>query len=173
MARGTSQANGFALELVIQPADHVLEVGFGHGATIVRLAAAAKDGFVAGVDSSAEMLKMASRLNREGLERKRVELRLGSAEQLPYPDRSFDKALAVHTLYFWSDLLRPFAETRGVLKRGARFVIAAAPTPPRHDPSRNRSTASGTQPRSLPRWARPALSMSGPTSGRTEAPCYR
>ena len=126
MARETSLANGFALELLdVQPADHVLEVGFGHGAAIARLAAAAKDGFVAGVDSSAEMLRMASRLNREGIERKQVELRLGPAEQLPYPDGSFDKALAVHTLYFWPDLLRPFAEMRRVLKPGGRFVVAA------------------------------------------------
>jgi ubiquinone/menaquinone biosynthesis C-methylase UbiE len=100
-------------------------VGLGHGATIARLAAAAKDGFVAGVDPSGEMLKMAYRLNRNGIKRKRVELRLGSAEQLPYPDRSFDEVLAVHTLYFWPDLLRPFAETRRVLKPGGRFVIAA------------------------------------------------
>src|SRR6185503_1480909 len=53
-----------------------------------------------------------------------VELKQGRAEELPYTDLSFDKALAVHTLYFWPDLLRPLAELRRVLTPAGRLVIA-------------------------------------------------
>jgi SAM-dependent methyltransferase len=135
MARETQRANTFALELLdLQPTDRVLEVGFGHGATIARLATAASAGFVAGVDPSPAMCRMASRRNRGGIRRKHVELKQGRAEELPYTDLSFDKALAVHTLYFWPDLLRPLAELRRVLTPAGRLVIAY-----RTDPAAARS----------------------------------
>src|SRR5262245_24988421 len=85
MARETAAVNKAALELLeLRPTDHLLEVGFGHGATIARAAAAVCGGLVAGVDPSEEMCRMAARLNRRAIEARRVELRRGSAEALPY-----------------------------------------------------------------------------------------
>src|SRR5262245_62186626 len=76
MSRETAAANEAALELLgPEPADHVLEVGFGHGATIARVAAAVSRGLVAGVDPSAEMCRMAARRNRRAVAEGRVELR--------------------------------------------------------------------------------------------------
>lgn len=95
MARETAQANTFAVELLdLQANDRVLEVGFGHGATIAQMASAVSDGLVAGVDPSAAMCRMASKRNRESIRRGRVEVREGRAETLPYPDCSFDKVLS-------------------------------------------------------------------------------
>jgi ubiquinone/menaquinone biosynthesis C-methylase UbiE len=125
MARETASVNEAALELLgVRPADHVLEVGFGHGATIARLAAVVSGGRVAGVDPSAEMCRMAARRNRRAVEGGRVALRQASAEALPYPDAAFDKVLAVHTVYFWPDLARPLRETARVLRPGGRVVLA-------------------------------------------------
>lgn len=125
MARETVTANETALELLEpQPADHVLEVGFGHGATIARVAAAVSRGFVAGVDPSAEMCRMAARRNRRAVASGRVELRQAAVEALPYSDGAFDKILTVHTLYFWPDLGPPFREIARVLKAGGRLVLA-------------------------------------------------
>src|SRR5260221_10670655 len=101
MARETVTANETALELLdLQTAQHVLEVGFGHGATIARVAAAVSRGLVAEVDPSAEMCRMATRRNRPAVASGRVELHQASVEALPFPDGSFDKVLSVHTLYF-------------------------------------------------------------------------
>lgn len=125
MARETVTANETALELLeLAPADHVLEVGFGHGATIARVAAAVSGGLVAGVDPSAEMCRMAARRNRRAVARGKVDLRQAPVEALPYPDGAFDKVLAVHTLYFWPDLVSPFREIARVLKVGGRLVLA-------------------------------------------------
>ena len=48
MARETARANAFAVELLeLSPIDRILEVGFGHGATVARIATLADKGFVA------------------------------------------------------------------------------------------------------------------------------
>lgn len=135
MALETAEANRVALQLLqISPGDHVLEIGFGHGATVAAIAAAASRGFVAGVDVSAEMLCLASRRNRAGVARGLVELRQGTVADLPYADGCFDKVLSVHTLYFWQEPEHALVEIRRVLKAMGRLVLAW-----RHDPGAVRS----------------------------------
>jgi ubiquinone/menaquinone biosynthesis C-methylase UbiE len=125
MARETAPVNTAALELLeLQTTDHVLEVGFGHGATIARVAAVVSGGFVAGVDPSAEMCRVAARRNHGALAKGRVALHQASADKVPYPDQRFDKILSVHTVYFWSDMGAALREISRVLKRGGRLVLA-------------------------------------------------
>lgn len=125
MASETAAVNGTAVELLeLRPTDHVLEVGFGHGATIARVAAAVSGGLVAGVDPSEEMYRMAARRNRSAIEAGRVELRRATAEALPYPDAAFDKVLTVHTVYFWASVGPPLQEIARVLKPDGRLVLA-------------------------------------------------
>ena len=101
MAVETASVNEKALELLeISPPDHVLEVGFGHGRTIARAAALASAGFVAGVDVSEQMVRMARRRSRRLIEGGRVELQLADSARIPYPDGIFDRVYAIHTLYF-------------------------------------------------------------------------
>jgi len=62
MSFETAAANDEALKVLgLEPGDRVLEVGFGHGRTIERAAALVPGGFVAGIDTSEEMLQMATR----------------------------------------------------------------------------------------------------------------
>ncbi|MGE0454478.1 MAG: class I SAM-dependent methyltransferase [Vicinamibacteria bacterium] len=125
MARETAAVNEAALELLeLRPTDDVLEVGFGHGATIARLAAAVRGGRVSGVDPSPEMCAMASRRNRRAIEAGAVALRRAPAEALPFPEASFDKVLLVHTVYFWPELAPAFAEIARVLRPAGSVVLA-------------------------------------------------
>jgi ubiquinone/menaquinone biosynthesis C-methylase UbiE len=124
MALETAAVNEAAVALLeLRPIDHLLEVGFGHGATIARAAAAVSGGFVAGVDPSDEAHRMATRLNRRAIEAGRVELRRGTAQRLPFRDEAFDKVLSVHTVYFWPDLGPPLREIARVLKPGGSLVL--------------------------------------------------
>ena len=124
MAVETASANDKALELLdIGPNDRVLEIGFGHGRTIARAATLASAGFVAGVEVSATMLQMATRYNQHLINAGRVALYLTQSSVIPYPDRSFDRVLAVHTLYFWTEPLVHLQEIYRVMKDDARLVL--------------------------------------------------
>lgn len=124
MATETAAANEYALRLLrLAPADHVLEVGFGHGRTIQRAAEATPQGFVAGVDVSEQMMRMASRHNRRHITAGRVVLKLSDGTHLPFADCSFDKAYSVHVLYFWPQPQDQLREILRVLKPGGHLVM--------------------------------------------------
>lgn len=125
MAAETAPENDITLDLLeLAPADAVLEIGFGHGHTIARVVERANQGFVAGVDVSAAMLRMAARYNRRLLHGGQADLRQADAASLPFPDARFDKAYSVHTIYFWPEPLRSLREIRRVLRAGGRLILA-------------------------------------------------
>lgn len=124
----TAAENCFALKtLEIQPTDHVLEIGFGQGRAIHKAAKAAFQGFVAGVDPSEQMVRIASRNNRRVIADGRVELKVASSGRLPYPNQRFDKAFSVHTVYFWTNPAEDLREIARVLRPDARFVLGFRP----------------------------------------------
>jgi ubiquinone/menaquinone biosynthesis C-methylase UbiE len=128
MARQTAAENDIVLELLqLEPADGVLEVGSGHGNTLARVAGLAPRGSHYGVDFSSVMHRHANRRHRGLVREGRIGFHLGSSERLPYADRAFDKAYAVHTVYFWTAPLEHLTEIRRVLKPGGRFVLAFRP----------------------------------------------
>src|SRR5688500_885000 len=68
MAKETSAINQRALELLsLRPNDRVLEVGFGHGRTLERVAAVLPKGHISGIDLSPSMTSMATRRNRRAI----------------------------------------------------------------------------------------------------------
>jgi ubiquinone/menaquinone biosynthesis C-methylase UbiE len=124
MAHETAALNERAVRLVEpSPSDWVLEIGFGHGRTVERLVKAVPQGRVCGLDVSPAMLDMAVRRNRRAVAEGRVELRMSDAASIPFADQRFDKALTVHTLYFWSDPIACLREIRRVLKPRGRLVL--------------------------------------------------
>ncbi len=128
IALETAPENERVLELLeLHPRDHVLEIGFGHGRTIPKTAALVPDGLLAGIDPSPKAVQMATRHNRELITRGKLELKLAPSERIPYPDGRFDKAFAVHTLYFWARPADDLREIRRVLKPGGRFILAFRP----------------------------------------------
>ncbi len=128
MAAETAAVNEKALELLeLRPDDHVLEVGFGHGRTLARAAALVPAGFVAGIDVSEEMVRMARHRNRQCIKEGRVEVQLADSARIPYSDGCFDRVYAIHTLYFWADLRVHFQEIYRVMKAGTRFVLGFGP----------------------------------------------
>ncbi len=95
----------------------VLDVGCGPGALTAELVARLGPASVAAVDPSEPFVAAARARNRG------VDVRQGSAEQLPFADRAFDAALAQLVVHFMSDPVIGLAEMARVTRRGG--VVAA------------------------------------------------
>ena len=109
--------------LEIQPTDHVLEIGFGPGHGIQRVATLAAQGRVVGVDFSETMLQQALQRNAAAIDAGLVELCLGDASVLLYPENTFHKVFATNVIYFWNDPVANLQEIRRVMKPGGRLAL--------------------------------------------------
>jgi SAM-dependent methyltransferase len=110
------------------PAGRVLEIGFGNGKLIGDLVGTAPGLTYAGVDVSDTMVAEACENNGALIDEGRVKLRMATVDRLPFPTESFDRALAVNTIYFWPDQLTGLTEIRRVL-RDDGFLVLASMTP--------------------------------------------
>ncbi|MCA1426192.1 MULTISPECIES: class I SAM-dependent methyltransferase [Bradyrhizobium] len=124
MARETWGQNLRVMDaLGIEQNDEVLDIGCGHGRSLMELAARAPRGHIVGLDLSELMIEIAAQRNRSLIEAARVELVLSTAESLPFPDGVFDKVQCVHVLYFWKDIETSLREIARVLKPGGRLGL--------------------------------------------------
>jgi len=90
----------------------VLEVGVGLGTDFVQFARAGAD--MTGIDlTEAAVEAVRDRLALEGLE---ADLRVADAEELPFPDGSFDLVYSWGVLHHTPDTERALAEVRRVLR---------------------------------------------------------
>ncbi len=128
MSYDTARVNRMAIDrLDLSLSDSVLELGFGHGRTILQIAARTRQGFVAGIDPSEVMIRHARFRNGRYIRQGRLALHLGESSEIPYSDDRFDKAFAVHVLYFWSDPRADLVEIRRVLRSGGLLLIGFRP----------------------------------------------
>ena len=125
MVRETAETNRDAIAaLEVRTGEHVLDVGCGGGHGIELLIPLVGHGSVSGVDPSPLMVSRARRRNACHLIEDRVVIETAAVERLPFVDETFDAAMSVHTLYFWENLSRAFAEIHRVLRPGGRLVLA-------------------------------------------------
>ncbi|MDP2951987.1 MAG: class I SAM-dependent methyltransferase [Chloroflexota bacterium] len=101
--------------------DCVLCVGVGTGNEIRGILSRNGQVDIVGVDLSPAALRRAG--NKAIQYGKAVELHLMDAQELAFPDKTFDKALCLHLMGFLPDDRRATAEIVRVLKDGAQFVI--------------------------------------------------
>lgn len=122
------QRNHWVVSLLrVQPADRVLEIGFGPGLAVAELARAGA-AHVYGIDHSAVMLQQATRRNAAAIRSGRVTLLNASVDQLPpVLDGPFDAILAVNSLGFWPAPAERLAELRRRLAPGGRIAVASQP----------------------------------------------
>ena len=101
--------------------DRILDVGCGPGFYITELLeAVGREGAVAGVDISADMLAVAAkRATGHG----NVEFHEADATSLPVPDASFERAVCVQVLEYVRDVPAALAEMHRVLRPGGRMLV--------------------------------------------------
>jgi hypothetical protein len=100
--------------LKLKPTDILLEVGYGPGVTIKKVADHLTTGFIAGIDHSEIMLDQASRKNRKHIESKKVKLECGTVWDLKYPENYFDTVFGSNVHFFWKNPQTKWTACNGV-----------------------------------------------------------
>ncbi|MDO4333781.1 MAG: class I SAM-dependent methyltransferase [Eubacteriales bacterium] len=99
-----------------------LDIGCGGGMNVKRMLELSPRGKAAGIDISEESVKKSRQVNGENLG-KRCEIKIGSAEAIPFEAAQFDVVTAFETIYFWPDIPKSFQEVGRVLKTGGTFMV--------------------------------------------------
>lgn len=113
----------------------VVDIGFGTGRLVELLLERLPGGLIAGVDPAATMVDVARSRRAIRTAAGRVDLRLGEVAQLPWPDASFDGALALHSFQFWAEPVAAAREVARVLRPGGRLVVVLREHPPGRAPA--------------------------------------
>jgi ubiquinone/menaquinone biosynthesis C-methylase UbiE len=100
------------------PGARVVDVGFGGGYTLDRLAPLVIPARVAGVEISETMISEMRQRSGDA-----YDLHLTDGATLPFPEGSIDLMLSVNTVYFWSEPDRVLGEMHRVLKPGGHLVL--------------------------------------------------
>jgi len=116
--------NDVSLEqLALQADDRVLEVGFGGGYLLGRMLPQVTDGFIGGVDISAAMVEQCRARYHAVIQTGKMDLKVGTADRLPYPAAYFTKAVSVNSIFYWPDAQSALAEFARTLKDRGRLVL--------------------------------------------------
>jgi ubiquinone/menaquinone biosynthesis C-methylase UbiE len=114
--------------LAAQPGERILEIGFGTGHTLVKLArAVGPTGRVFGLDISENMVAITQQLVEKEHLSDRVEVQCGDAENLPFAPESMDAVLMIFTLELFDTPMIPrvLAQCKRILQPGGRIVVVA------------------------------------------------
>lgn len=116
--RADRRAALFVAQGELGPGRRALELGCGTGVFLERVASCGAE--IRGIDLSMDLL---ARARRRLAGRSNVHLDCGNAEQMPYPDASFDVVYGSSILHHL-DLERALMEVFRVLRPGGRTVFA-------------------------------------------------
>lgn len=109
--------------LEIEKEHEVLDVGFGGGYALERIARELTTGTAIGVDLSEAMVTRARKKFRSLIGEGNLEVRRADAVDLPFEDNSIDRAMGTNVIYFWPDPVAVAAEIGRVLTPDGRLVL--------------------------------------------------
>lgn len=100
-----------------------VDIGCGPGHLIFDLARQMPDLQLTGVDISDEVLEQAEACAAQSGFGERVCFKKGSAQALPFPDRSFDLVISTLSLHHWSEPVAVLDEVARIVRPGGAFLI--------------------------------------------------
>lgn len=125
---------GWRRELVrecrLGASSRVLDLCSGTGDVALAIARQAAPAEVVATDFTPEMLEVAERKAAEYDGPTQIEIQLADAQDLPFPDESFDVVTVAFGVRNLPDRAANFAEVLRVLKPGGRYVILEFSRPP-------------------------------------------
>ncbi len=123
--KGNANINRFVYELMsVRKDDHILEIGFGTGKLIYKMAKRIDKGLIEGVDFSSTMVSIAQRRNKKHIAKGKVKIIKGDFDEISFQKESFNKACSVNTIYFWPEPENTTKNIADILKPEGMFVVA-------------------------------------------------
>lgn len=113
-------------ELNIQPNDKILEIGYGPGIGISLINEKCNSCLIHGIDFSKLMYRKASKLNKNSILDKKVELFLGDFLSFTIESNYYDKVFCLNVIYFWDNLNIPFQKIKSALSNNGIFCFFMA-----------------------------------------------
>ena len=124
-SKGNAALNQFTYELMsVQKDDKILEIGFGTGTLINKIAQQLDKGIIEGIDFSDTMISIAQKKNKEYIMNGKVNLFNASFDEISLKTDNYDKVCSVNTLYFWENPEKTIRKVAGILKPAGRLVLA-------------------------------------------------
>ena len=121
MGRWSRQLAPLFIDFVgVREADKVLDVGCGTGSLAATLAGVTKASKIVGLDPSSGFIEYARSQNND----LRVAFEVGDAQEIPFPDASFDRCMALLAVDYIPDARKAALEMRRVTKKNG--VVATA-----------------------------------------------
>jgi SAM-dependent methyltransferase len=107
--------------LQLHRGDHLLDVGFGAGYSLLAASKRLPVGRIIGIDYSGEMIEAASRLLQGS---PNTVMCQADVMRLPFKSGSFDKALSANSIYYWPDPVTGLREIHRTLHTRGRLAVA-------------------------------------------------
>lgn len=87
----------------------ILDIGFGNGYLISHMYAKS-NATIYGIDISEDMLAVASKMNRQAVDDRKIYLSIGDCCNLQFENEMFNIITSVNTIYFWNDTVKGLKE---------------------------------------------------------------
>lgn len=113
-------------DLELQPDDKILEIGYGPGLGIHKLAEICSSCTIHGIDFSKLMYIRAGWYNKDYVKAGKVQLQYGDFLKVPVASNDYDKIFCLNVVYFWNELSVPFQKVFTILKNGGSFHMYMA-----------------------------------------------
>jgi cyclopropane fatty-acyl-phospholipid synthase-like methyltransferase len=110
----------------VQPGEKLLEIGYGPGTGINKIAERCSTCTIHGIDFSPLMYKRASKYNQSFIDKGNMVLQLGDFLSTTIVSNDYDKIFCLNVVYFWNELKQPFEKVLSLLKKGGAFHIYMA-----------------------------------------------
>jgi ubiquinone/menaquinone biosynthesis C-methylase UbiE len=128
MAQKMAERLVWAVEtLAIDPADHVLEIGCGHGVAVSLICERLTSGKITAIDRSEVMINMARSRNSQHVASGKAVFQTVALAEADFGQERFNKIFAVHVNLFWQQPARKLVLIKKLLTPGGALYLFYQP----------------------------------------------
>ena len=116
--------------LGVAPADHVLEIGCGHGLAVPLVCEKLAHGTLTAIDRSSKMIAAAEKRNRALVAAGKARFETAALADADFARRRFSKIFAINVNLFWIDPAAELPVVGRLLRPGGAFYLFYEPPSP-------------------------------------------